>query len=164
MKFSQASCPLFNLRIPRLRQQQSTRAPEAISILLTCFASVFFFDLQPSVPFILGTSLVLASLQLGRPSAFRRGEGTLCIPGPSKRNIFLLITLFLLILPIERNFRNLRGNCKFHVPHPFCGKSCKFGHQKCAEIGGKCAEIGGKCAEIGGKCAEIGGKPKTNLF
>ena len=86
------------------------------------------------------------------------------IPGPSKRNIFLLITLFLLILPIERNFRNLRGNCKFHVPHPCCGKSCKFGHQKCAEIGGKCAEIGGKCAEIGGKCAEIGGKPKTNLF
>ena len=86
------------------------------------------------------------------------------IPGPSKRNIFLLITLFLLILPIERNFRNLRGNCKFHVPHPFCGKSCKFGHQKCAEIGGKCAEIGGKCAEIGGKWAEIGGKPKTNLF
>ena len=85
-------------------------------------------------------------------------------PGPSKRNIFLLITLFWLILPIERNFRNLRGNCKFHVPHPFCGKSCKFGHQKCAEIGGKCAEIGGKCAEIGGKCAEIGGKPKTNLF
>ena len=43
-------------------------------------------------------------------------------------------------------------------------KSCKFGQQKCAEIGGKCAEIGGKCAEIGGKCAEIGGKPKTNFF
>ncbi|CAJ1420518.1 unnamed protein product [Effrenium voratum] len=36
----------------------------AISILLTCFASVFFFDLQPSVPFILGTSLVLASLYM----------------------------------------------------------------------------------------------------
>ena len=80
------------------------------------------------------------------------------IPGPSKGNMFLLITFFWLILPIERNFlspKSTRANFMFRTH--FVAKSCKFGHQKCAEIGGK-------CAEIGGNCAEIGGKPKTHFF
>lgn len=36
----------------------------AVSIILTCFASVFVFNMQPSMVFLLGTSLVLMSLYL----------------------------------------------------------------------------------------------------
>ena len=43
-----------------------TFTTKAISIILTCVASVYLFDLRPSATFTAGTSLVLLSLQLDR--------------------------------------------------------------------------------------------------